>query len=299
VRRYWIAGVVASSLALAACGASATIDQAISSIGASPNLQVHLTASATGAKTAQAQSVLRALSLDMSYSSASGGALAQSQGHVNSELVLNSGNRPLLDTRQVDSNLYLWVDVSALAAIPGVKVGAQQLAAAQLLVGDRWFEIPAGLVTSYLPTTTISAAQRSKELAAAQAIIDALSKLIESTPYSTIANGYSQTGTLSSVVGAVLPAIEGLAGRSITPGPVKGTYTIDFTMSGADATSASLAITAPNGTAGDATIALHATLSHDAQSVQAPSGATVVTRSMIDQLLLEARSVPTTSSGLG
>ena len=297
MRKFWIVGVVVSSLALAACGATASINQAISSVGGSPDLQVRLTASASDTGSAQAQLVLRALSVDMRYSSPSGGALSQSVGHVNSEFTLNHGAQTLVDLRQVDTNLYVRIDVTAFADIPGIPVTAQQLAGAQLLIGGRWFEVSEGLLTSYLPTTTISAAQTSKERAAARAVLDALSALIESTPYTTLANGgYSQTGTLNSVVKAVLPALASYTGQTIKPSSVKGTYTIGFTMSGATATGGSLAITAPNGTNGNATVALHATLTHDAQPVVAPSGATVITRAILAQLLSQVQGV---SSPLG
>jgi len=289
MRKLWIIGAVVSSLTLAACGVTASIDQAVSSIGASANLQVHLTASASGAGTAQAQGVLSALSMDMRYSSTNGGALSQSGGLVNSEILVNSNAQTLLDLRQVDKNLYVQINVTALASIPGIGATAQQLAGAQLLLGDRWFEFPESLLKSYLPTTSVSSAQLSKEQAAARAMLDALSTLISKTPYKTLpGGGYSQTGTLDSVVQAVLPALNGFTGKTLTPSNVKGNYTIGFTMSGATATGGSLSITAPNGTKGDATATLNATITHDNQSVEAPSGATVITRTLLTQLLSQA-----------
>lgn len=295
MRKLWIVGAVVSSLVLAACGATASINQAISSIGASPDLQVHLAASASGVGSAQA--IFSALSVDMRYSSTTDNALSQSVGHVNSAFTLNDGAQTLVDLRQVGTNLYVRIDVTTIANIPGVNVSAQQLAAIQLLIGGRWFEISEGLLKSYVPTTTISAAQTSKEQATARAMIDALSALIENTPYTTLADGgYSQTGTLDSVVKAVLPTIDSYTGQTLKPSSVKGAYTIGFTMSGATATGGSLAITAPNGTNGNATISLHASLSHDTQPVVAPSGATVITRAMLTELLSQVQG---TSSPLG
>jgi len=297
MRKLWIVGAVVSSLVLTACGVSATIDQAVSSIGASANLQVHLTASVSGAGSAQAQGILSALSMDMRYSSSNGGALSQSGGLVNAEIMVNSNAQTLVDLRQVDKNLYAQINVTALASIPGIGATAQQLAAVQLLIGGRWFEFPQSLLKSYLPTTTVSTAQLSKEQAAARAMMDALSTLISKTPYKTLAGGgYSQTGSLDSVVNAVLPALNGLTGKSLAPSNVKGTYTIGFTMSGATATGGSLSITAPNGTKGDATIKVDATITHDAQSVTAPSGATVITPALLAQLMNQAQGA---SSALG
>jgi len=44
-----------------------------------------------------------------------------------------------------------------------------------LLFGGRWFEFSEDLLKSYVPTTTINAAQTSKEQAAVRAMLDALS----------------------------------------------------------------------------------------------------------------------------
>ncbi len=286
MRKLWIVGALVASLVLAACGATASINQAISSIGASPYLQVHVTASASGAGTAQAQGILSSLGVDMLYSSTTGSALSDSTGHTNAEFIFKSGSASVLDVRGVGTNLYVEIDLTAMANIPGIGVTPQQLAGAQLLFGGRWFEISEGLLTSYLPTTTVSTAQTSKEQAAARAIVDALSSLIERTPYKTLAGGgYSQTGTLLSVVRAVLPTVKGLDPAAQAPTNVKGTYTIGFTMSGSTATGASIKITAPNGSKGNASVGLHASLSHNATSVVAPSGATKITRALLSQLL--------------
>lgn len=297
MRKLWIVGAVASSLVLAACGVSASIDQAVSSIGASPYLQVHLTASATGMGSTQAQSLLGALSVDMHYASSNGGTLSQSANSVNSEVMINDSGQTLLDLRQVDKNLYVRVDLTPLSSIPGIDISAQQLSNYQLLVGNRWFEFSPDLVKSFLPTTTINAAQTSKEQAAARAILDAVTSLIDKTPYTTLSGGgYSQTGTLDSVVKAVLPALNGYTGTSFNPSSVKGTYTIGFTMSGATATGGSLSITAPKGSNGNATLSLHASLTHDNLSVVAPSDATVITNSTLTQLLSQVQG---TASPLG
>ncbi len=44
----WIAGFVVASLGLSACGATATIHSAVSSLGSSPDVQIHLTGTVTG-----------------------------------------------------------------------------------------------------------------------------------------------------------------------------------------------------------------------------------------------------------
>ena len=294
MRKLWIVGVVASSMSLAACGVSATINQAVSSIGSSPTLQVHLTASASGANSAQVIGALNALSVNMNYSSTTGSALSQSTGNINTEVTVNDNAQTLVDLRAIGTDVYVEINPTAFASIPGTHFTSQQLTGLQLLVGGRWFDFSEGFIKSVLPTTTISAAQTSKEQTAVRSIIDALSALIEKTPYTTISGGgYSQTGTLESVVNAALPAIDTYAGKTITPHSVKGSYTIGFTMSGATATGGSIAITAPNGTSGTTTVDLHATLTHNNVPVVTPTGATVVTRAMLTQLLGQVSSTST------
>jgi len=286
MRRLWIVGAVVSSLLLAACGATANINQAISSIGGSSSLQVHLTADASGTGSVQAEGILSAVSIDMNYQSTNGGALSQSAGHVDSAFTVTYSGQQLIELRQVNTDLFVRVDLSALAQIPGLGVSAQQLSAFQLLLGGRWFEFSESLLKSFTTTTTIDPAQSSKAQAAARAMIDAITALIEKTPYTTLpSGGYSQTGTLESVANAVVPIVNAYTGRSIKPGTVKGTYAITFSMSGSTATGGSFSITAPNSKGANATIGLHASITHDNQAIVAPTGATIITRSMLTQLL--------------
>lgn len=296
MRRYWAVGLVASSLTLAACGSTATINQAVTSIGSQADLQVHLSARVSGYHMARAQPVVKAISVDMNYSSTTGGPLSQSAGHANADVAINYDAHAVLEVRQVDRNLYVRIDVTPLSGIAGLGVTDQQLADFQLLLGGRWFEIPEDVITSLLPTTTINASQVAKEQATARAFVDALSALIERTPYKTLSGGgYSQTGSLSSVVKAVAPIVDRLTNRSAPQGSVKGTYTIAFTMAGAVATGASLSITAPNN-GPNATLGVHTTLGHADLPVVAPSGATVISRTMLSQLMSQLQ---TSSSSLG
>jgi hypothetical protein len=286
MRKFWLLGILASSLALSACGSSATITSAVNSIGASPDLQVHVTMSAAGSGSQQVEAVLGLMSVDMNYSSNVGGSLASSAGHVDAEVAFNVSGHALIDLRVIGTNLYARLDLTGLAALPGVNVSAAQLAAAQLLLGGRWFEVSESLLNSYLPTTTVAPAQSAREQAAAKEVVDALSQLVESTPYTTLAGGgLAQTGQLSAVVTALAPVLRQFAPQVTVPASVKGTYRIAFTMAGSSATGASLKITAPNGTSGNASLALHVSLTHDATPVVAPTGATVITPALIAQIM--------------
>jgi hypothetical protein len=287
-----IVGLVGASLGLASCGAQASIDQAVSSLGSSQDLQLHFTGSASGPGTTQAQTALSVLSVDMNYSNPSGAALSQSGGTANAEILVNAGTQTLADLRVVDSNLYVRVDISAVANIPGVKLPAAQVTALQFILGGQWFELPKSLLTSIAPTPTASStAQALKDAAAARTIFDDLSNLIATTPYTTLPNGgYSQTGTLASVANAILPTIESLSGRTISSTPVKGSYTLTVTAPGSTATGGSISVTGPSSVAGqgDNTVGLNVTVAHASLDIVAPTGATVITSSLLQGLLSQA-----------
>jgi hypothetical protein len=198
----------------------------------------------------------------------------------------------LADVRVVDSNVYVLVNISAAASVPGVNVPSTQVAPLQLLLGGRWFELPKSLLTSLTPTpTATSTAQADKGAAAARAIFDDLSKLIANTSYTSLPNGgYSETGTLASVVKAVLPTIDTLSGTPLPTTDVKGTYTLTVTAPGSTATGGSISVTAPGGVTGQGndTVGLDVTVAHASVAVVAPTGATVITPSLFKGLLTQA-----------
>ena len=292
VRKMMIVGLVGASLGLASCGAQASIDQAVSSLGSSPDLQLHFTGSASGPDAAQVQKVLSTLSLDMNYSNPSGAALSQSSGTANAEILVNAGTQTLADVRVVDSNLYVLVNVSAVADISGVALPASQVASLQLILGGRWFELSKSLLTSIAPApSATSTAQAAKVAAAERTILDDLSTLIANTAYTTLPNGgYSQTGTLASVVKAVLPTIQSLSGSTLPSTTVKGNYTLTVTASGSNATGGSISVTAPSGVTGQGndTVGLNVTVAHASLSIVAPTGATIITPSLFQGLLSQA-----------
>jgi len=280
-------GIVVASLGLASCGVKASLDQAVASLGAQPTAQVHLSASASGTGSAQVEKVLSVVSLDMSYSSTTGAALSDSAGKINSEISVNVGSQSLATIRQVDSNLYVMLDASALSAVPGVTISQSEIASIQLIAGGRWFELPTSLIDSYIPSS--AKAQSANEAAIARQILDDITSVISATPYTTLpGGGYSQTGTLKSVVTALLPTISSLSTQPVNLNSIKGTYEIAVTMSGSTATGGSIKITAPSGTGGDASIALTTTVAHAADTITAPTGATVITKSLLQGLLSQA-----------
>jgi hypothetical protein len=286
VRRLLVVlGVVAASLGLSACGSAtkASINESVASLGASTYLQVHLTGSVSGAGMAKAQKVLKGVSIDMRYQNPSGGPLSQVNDKANAEFVFNLADQSFADIRVVDSNIYLKVDLSSLNGIPGLNVTPAQLAGAQLLLGGRWFELSKDLLSSVVPTpSTAAQAKAAANQAVARKIIDAIVSVIDSAPAKALSGGgYSETGTLKSIVDAVAPTIQSITHSTTGPGSVKGTYTLKLTTSGSTATGASISITAPNGSKGNATIILSATVAHANDAVTAPSGATLITPALL------------------
>jgi hypothetical protein len=293
-------GVVVASLGLSACGsgAKATIDSSVASLGAQSDLQIHFSASVTGSGTAEAQKVLDVVSMDTRYATPSGGPLSQANGTANAEVIVNVGAKPLVDLRSIGSNLYVQIDLSAVNEIPGLPLTSQdqsELAALQLFLGGKWFEVPSTLLASELPSSAATKAKAAQDQTIERKIVDALSTLIDKGHATALSSGgYSETGTLESVVQAVLPIVQGLdpsAGASASA--VKGTYTLTLTNSGSVATSGSISITAPEGSGspGDATVTLRADVSHDSDPVAVPTDVTVITPALIQQLEGSASSV--------
>jgi hypothetical protein len=295
-----ILGVVVASLGLSACdsGTKATIDASVASLGAQSDLQIHFTAGVSGSGTTEAQTALSVISVDTHYATPSGGPLSQANGTANAEVIINVGATPLLDLRTIGSNIYVLIDLSAANAIPGLPLTSQEqteLGALQLFLGGKWYEIPSTLLTSVLPSSTATQAKPAQDQAVERKIFDALSKLIDSGHAKSLSSGgYSETGTLQSVLNALLPTIQGLdPSAAATAGTVQGTYTLTLTNSGSVATGGSISITAPegSGSTGDATVTLQAAVTHDSDPVDVPTNVTVITPALIQQLEGSASSL--------
>lgn len=290
--------VAAATLGLSACGsgAKATIDQSIASLGAQADLQVHFTGAITGSATAEAQKVLNVVSMDTRYANPSGAPLSQSKGKDDVEIVFNVGTKKLLDVRTISGNAYVNVDLTAISAIPSIPFTAQQqaqLAAGQLFLGGKWFEVPSTLISSLVPKSAADTAQVTKDQALERKILDAVTTLIDKGHATSLSGGgYSETGTLESVVQAIAPTITSVDPSASTSKPVPGTYTLTLTNNGSVATGGSISITAPqgNGSPGNATVSFTATLTHDNDPIVVPPNVTVITPALIQQLRGSAAS---------
>jgi hypothetical protein len=292
-----VGGVVAASLGLAACGTSpASLNSAVSSLSSSPDAEIHLTATASGPGTAQAQTYLSAISLDATYVNPTGASLSQATS-LNAEVTVNVANSALLDLRTVGGNLYLLLNASALKSIPSLPISASDLSAVDALFGGRWFELPKSLLNSYLNTERAklkadgaTPPATAKDVQEEQSIVAALANFIENTPSTTLpGGGFSETASLQAFVNALWPTIKGLDPSTVAkPTSVKGSYTLTLSTSGSTVTGGTISITAPSTGAND-TVGLQATVTHSGATIVAPTNPTVLSASVIKGLLNEAK----------
>lgn len=293
MKRALLVGAVVSSLALAACGGGsspsakkASFKTSISSLGGSPNLQISAMASFTGAHSTKVESILKHLSFQIELSNPSGGALSQSNGSANLDFTTKVDGTTFLDLRLVNSNVYFKADITALAKLSTVKLPAQELAALELVLGGRWFELPKTLLNSLVPKKDASKAKEVEDTSIEYKIVDDITGAIDAGNYKSLGNGgYSETGTLLSIDEAVLPTIDSVKHvKAPTGESSKGSYSITVVGSGSTATGATISITAPYEPYGNATGALTATFAHANTAVSAPSGATLITDSLLHEL---------------
>jgi len=138
--------------------------------------------------------------MDARYATTSGNPLSQAKNMFDSEVIFNVGTKSLLDLREIDSNLYVELDLSTVSQIPGLPLTAQTSPnwglcnCSSTASGLRFREI-AG---SELPTSTAAKAKVAQEQAIERKIFDALSKLIDDGHATSLSSGgYSETGTLN------------------------------------------------------------------------------------------------------
>ncbi len=286
MKRLLLVGVLAAGLALSACSASpaarnASLRAYVASLGASSDLQVTLTARASGPSVStKAEGALASIAIVLKASSPDGQPLSLSSESSNTEITVLVGKQTLLDARSVDSNLYVLVNPNAVSAIPGASVSSRGLALAQLTVGDRWYEITQSTIDKYVPRRHDVAARAAERRATYGKVIDALTKLVDTAPYTTSGNGtYSETGTLLTLEKALTSALGVPSDPYALLGLGKFTYTVSISTSGANATGVSVSLATPRGSG-----TVTAAFAHADDTVVAPSGATVITPALIASL---------------
>jgi hypothetical protein len=283
-----LALLAAGSLGLAACGAQATIDQAVASLGGSPYLQVQFTGSSASASPAGAPvaAALKDLSVTVDLASTNGANLSSAGTNYDSEAVIALSGTTVLDVRSIGGDLYAEIDLAPLAGLPGLGVSAGQLSAANLLLGGKWFEVPQSLLQALSAAHQPTASQVAQEKALESKVVDALTALVDNAPYTSANGTFSESGTLQSVVNALAPIFS--SSSAVATSPVTGTYTVSLSTSGASATGGTVTITSsgPAGapTSSPETVTVNASVSHNTLAVATPSNPVIVTKSMLGQL---------------
>jgi hypothetical protein len=286
-----VATVVVATLALSACASTvaakkAAVDHYVASLGSTKDLQVTLTGSTVGPgpRVAEVQRVLRLVTVDVTYASASGASLATSSA-VKSEMTLKVGSTAFLDVREINQDLYVRADFLALDAIPGLKVSSAALVGAQLFLGDKWFEVQKGLIASYVPKTAVTKAKVTHDRALAMRLVAEVTGLVDRAPYRAAGSGaYVASGTLESILRALTPTIDSLPNHPMQLGSVRGSYVLKATSAGTVATRGAVTVTVPGRAHGNVSLNLNATFSHASATIATPTGATVITRAWIQQL---------------
>jgi hypothetical protein len=294
MKRVLLIGAVVSSLALSACGGSSpsakpatpSFKTSLASLGGSPDLQVALAASFTGAGSTTAEAILKQLSFTLDFSNPSGGALSQSKGNASVDIVAKIGDTTFIDARVINSNIYFKANVTALSSLSGVKIPSAELAEVQLVFGGRWFELPTSVLNALVPKNEASKVKNAESSAVEYKVVDDITKAIDAGSHTSLGNGgYTDSGTLLSIDEAVLPTLDTVQHVSQPTGQAtKGTYSITIAGTATKATSASIVITAPNSGQGNASATITATFTHAGVAVSTPSGATEITPALIKQL---------------
>jgi hypothetical protein len=297
-----VAAALMTAVTLSACGSSpaarkASLDAYVSSLGAQPNLQIKATSGFTSSApgTAKVHTILGALSYTINMSSTTGQSIAQSSHAINVETVVAVRGKTLFDMRAIGKNVYFKLNLNQVANIPDTNVPAGEIAAMQLFLGGRWFEITPSSISGYVPPTDSSKTNTVQDRKDAAMVLDALTNYIDSLPFKNPSSGtYTVHDTLQNFLTALLPTLQKLypsyQGPS-TPAPSNATYTMSISASGTGATGATLSISAPTGNSASSplgTAIVTANFTHANQPVTAPANATVVTKSLIAQLFSSA-----------
>jgi hypothetical protein len=283
---------VVASLGLSACTAPAVIAQARTSLGGAAFLQVHLTANVVSSDPSltKLDAALKALTFDINEQSTTGAAIVDSKTKVNSEVVVLDGQSKVLTLIGSAHNLYANVNFNNLALVPGLGLNSSQLAGASLFLSGRWFELPASVLAKYtasLPTLKTGAPTLkltpSQVALVGQRLETAVVDLFLKSSPTTLAHGYSVSGSLASLVNAVVPALGKTVAKKVPVSHVPGSYTGTVTTAGTLVTGGTFSVTAPDGRYGNATVTFTATIAHQSVDVSVPSNPTVITPSLIKQ----------------
>jgi hypothetical protein len=275
-----------ASLGLSACSIPMALSEAQTTFGGSQFLQVHLTASLASADPASAHfaTALQHLTFDLNEQSLSGLPIKSSLNRVNQDLVISNGTSRVATILEHKSNVYFNINFAALSHVPGMTVSASTLASINLLLGERWIELPFPLIAQYAHSSAGLNLTRSSISSSENQLLNALVSVLAGGTATTTTQGYSETGSMATLVDALAAGLKSWGSKLTPTTKVLGTYTVSVTMSGTQATGAAVKVVTPIAKYGNAIVNVFATFAHQAVAVETPTYPLVITPTLIKQL---------------
>lgn len=210
-----------------------------------------------------------------------------------SELSVSWRGQQLGQVRYVGKDIYVMLDVAHWASLP-LKLSASarnELARVDLVLGERWFEVPATVVRAAVAATK-SLPPATKRLPSPTAlrvlVTGALAKFAGSLDLSEapLPGGnerFAERGTLGSLAGALSRADKALVARlGLATSAPNGTYYLQMSTAAGGQYMAQVEVAIAMAQKQSLTAEL--TFTHAASPVLAPANATLVTSSMLKGL---------------
>jgi hypothetical protein len=287
IRRSLVAGTILASLALSACGggsAPASYRSDVLSLGNSPDVQFTIRAEVAGPgiKTA----IRRGLTIpvvDVMLASHSGTSIAASGGAVNAEIEVHFGSQEFLDLRIIGNDLYATANPQALGrfnGLPGIRLDPGELAAIQVILSDKWYQISWPVLLASIPKTA-SFQPSDADLIVLRTVLNAIFKTILDTPHDAGSGGFIATGDVASLFDTIVPPIARLAHQTLGPVPIPGTFTMSINGSSSGTTNVTFTGSVPNDAGAELSLTLTSSVTHSSTDIQVPGGATVITPALI------------------
>ena len=276
--------VAAASLILSACSIPVALSQTRSVLGGG-YLQIHFSVGVTapGVAAAKDAKFLQGLTFSIDTQTPPGAPFNSALSHAGQKLTIWRGATHLATLIDLKSNLFLRLNFTALAQVPGVRLSASEIAAGNLFLGGRWIEIPDSLVVKFASPALRLKLKKNSLVSGEYRTLNDLVSVLARGPVTTTATGYSETGTLASL-GTALSGVASSSGPDPLPSKLKGSYSLSVTKTGTQPSSFNFSVTVPRGTLGAVTTRVAGTIAHRRVQVKAPDNPLVITSTLLRQL---------------
>ncbi len=279
-----LAGV--ASVGLSACSIPAALSVARNTYGSSPYLQVHFNATLTSADPALAHfsTALHHLTFQFNEQSLTGLPIKSSMSQVNQDLLVLDGTTRVATILVNKSNVYFNFDFGALGHVPGMTSSAGTLSTLNLLLGQRWIELPFSLVAQYAHSSAGLSLSRSTLASGENSLVSAVVSILARSASPSVTGGFTASGATATLVSSLTTVLKSLGIHSLVTAKVAGTYNVTVAMSGSSATGATVKLVVPMAKYGNATVTLTSTFAHQTLAVNTPGSSLVITPALIKQL---------------